>query len=220
MGVTVKPGATAFTRTPCSAQSIASERVSAATAPLLAVYGGLRRKRDEGRLGGDVDDRPTALARVAAECLAGLERPEHVDLEVPPEVLHRELFDRLVLGQDPGGVDQDVEPVEPGRQRVERCPVGDVDRRVGGEIDDVNLRPGAQEQSTARLADPGGSARDDSDSAVQTVHVGHPNLVFMARCGPRSPPRGSTGSTLCPRPPPLAWATSWSYRDRFRSTTR
>src|SRR5262249_17364983 len=38
MGVTVKPGATAFTRTPCSAQSIASERVSAATAPLLAVY--------------------------------------------------------------------------------------------------------------------------------------------------------------------------------------
>ena len=37
IGVTVKPGATAFTRTPCSAQSIASERVSAATAPLLAV---------------------------------------------------------------------------------------------------------------------------------------------------------------------------------------
>ena len=38
IGVTVKPGATAFTRTPCSAQSIARERVSAATAPLLAVY--------------------------------------------------------------------------------------------------------------------------------------------------------------------------------------
>src|SRR5207244_5957097 len=38
IGVKVKPGATAFTRTPCSAQSIASERVRAATAPLLAVY--------------------------------------------------------------------------------------------------------------------------------------------------------------------------------------
>src|SRR5581483_12331109 len=37
IGVTVKPGATALTRTPFSAQSIASERVSAATAPLLAV---------------------------------------------------------------------------------------------------------------------------------------------------------------------------------------
>jgi hypothetical protein len=38
IGVMVNPGATAFTRTPCSAQSIASERVSAATAPLLVVY--------------------------------------------------------------------------------------------------------------------------------------------------------------------------------------
>ena len=34
IGATVNPGATAFTRTPYSAQSIASERVSAATAPL------------------------------------------------------------------------------------------------------------------------------------------------------------------------------------------
>ena len=38
IGVRVKPGATAFARIPCSAQSIASERVRAATAPFAAVY--------------------------------------------------------------------------------------------------------------------------------------------------------------------------------------
>ena len=37
IGVRVNPAAPAFARTPHSAQSIASERVSAATAPLAAV---------------------------------------------------------------------------------------------------------------------------------------------------------------------------------------
>src|SRR5829696_186940 len=37
IGVAVKPGATAWTRTPAAAQSIASERVNAATAPLLGL---------------------------------------------------------------------------------------------------------------------------------------------------------------------------------------
>src|SRR5262249_577380 len=84
--------------------------------------------------------------------------------------------------QDAGGVDQHVEAIQPSRQRVERLTVGDIDGWVGREIDDLNVCPGALQQSDARLADAGSSARDDDDSAIETVHAGHPIRL------PRRPP--------------------------------
>src|SRR5262245_38783574 len=141
---------------------------------LAGRVGGLGRERYQRRLGCDVDDCPTALAQQRPECLAGLEGPEDVDLEVPPEVLDRELLDRLVLRQDARGVDQDVETIQPSHQRVERAAVGDIDGRVGLESDDLNGCPRTLQQPDACLADAGSSTRDDGDSALETVHAGHP----------------------------------------------
>src|SRR6478672_6603540 len=71
----------------------------------------------------------------------------------------------------------------------------------------MNARPGAQEPFRARLADPGGSARDDCDSAVKTVHLGHliasPVRVLLDEnepgrpggCGPRSTMTRARGRT-------------------------
>jgi hypothetical protein len=113
IGVTVKPGATALTRAP-SWRPVDRQRARQGRDRALARgVGSLRGQRDERCLLGEVDDRPARGAERRPECLAGVQGAEHVDLEVALEVVGRELVDGPVLGQDAGGVDQDIELRKP-----------------------------------------------------------------------------------------------------------
>ena len=120
---------------------------------------------------------PPARAQRPGEGLARVQRAEHVDLEVPAEVVGVELVDRPVLREHAGGVDQDVQAVEPGGKPVERRAVGDVDRLVAVAVDDVHGGPARLQQPAARRPDPRGSARDDGNRAVQSQPVAHTAIM-------------------------------------------
>src|SRR2546426_1009773 len=128
IGVTVKPGATAFTRTPCTAQSIASDRVSAATAPLLAVYAACEGSETSAACDATLTTEPAPALRSGANAWQAVQGSDHVHLVVAAEVVGRKVVHRLVLGEDAGRVDEDVQSVEPCRQCIERRAVVDVDR--------------------------------------------------------------------------------------------
>ena len=109
IGVRVKPGATAFARIPCSAQSIASERVRAATAPFAAVYAACCGSETSAACEATLTIAPRARPEEREARLAGVHRAEHVDLVGAPEVVGGQFVGRQVLGQDAGGVDEHVE---------------------------------------------------------------------------------------------------------------
>ncbi len=153
--------------------------------------GGLLGQRYQRGLRGDVDDRAAALPEERSERLAGVDDPEHVDLEVPPEVVERKLLEGSVRRQDAGGVDEGVEtPVSrPDRRRelVETGPIGDVASRIAVPVDDLDRRSGCTQEVAARLSDTGGTAGDDGDTAL---HPGNhrPNCNGTLEAdGPRLP---------------------------------
>ena len=156
IGVRVNPGATALTRTPCSAQSIASERVSAATAPFAAVYAACWGNETSAACEATLTTAPRAASEERPEGLGRLEDAEEVDLEVAAEVLGVELVDGCVGGEDARSVDEDVQAAvavgDLGRELVERGPIGDVAGRLAGQIDDVD--PCAASPSSSATAPP------------------------------------------------------------------
>ena len=114
-GVLMTPGATALTRTPRDAYSIASERVTAASPPLVSDASA------EGRLLSAWSTRlvvmlttwPLPCATICRDhALGDVEEPGQVHGGDRGEVVGRVLRERLA-DVDPGHVDQAVDPPEP-----------------------------------------------------------------------------------------------------------
>ncbi|MEZ5100425.1 MAG: hypothetical protein R3C15_11625 [Thermoleophilia bacterium] len=150
MGVSVNPGHTQFARTPSSAQSIASERVSAATPPFETLRR-LHRQRHERGLRGDVDDGAAARLEQRRERLARVQRTEQVHLEVATEVVDGQLVDREVGRDDPRRVDEHVEAAVPAPGPSPRAgralAVGPVDRVVSPRSTTYTSAPDARSMS-------------------------------------------------------------------------
>jgi hypothetical protein len=117
----MKPGLTAFTRTPLGPSSSAACRVSASAA---------RRPRAADRR--DVHDRtPARFGHRAAEGLKAEEVPGHVDVERPLPRRER-LGEEQLLREDPRVVDEPVDTSMLGEHGILRP-------RDGGRIGDVGL---------------------------------------------------------------------------------
>jgi hypothetical protein len=133
--------------------------------------------------GADVDDPASSRPYQREKCLSDGQQPEHVDLELPPHFLERDVLQRPAHG-DAGVVDQAGDPGGTGRlghrprRRGDLFGVGDVEQnppkrggRPGGETGPIlgTADPGkdrvaaAVEREGARLPDTGGCPGDDND---------------------------------------------------------
>ena len=139
-GVSIGPGQSELARIPCRAYSTASSRVIGQHSTLRGGIGDLGGGRaHQGDEGGHVHDR----ARRPMPSMAGHRgaAPEphafQVDLHDPSPGVGRGVEDAaVVVGKDPGVVEQHVEPAEGGRPRSDHGPdlvlVGHVDGDGGG----------------------------------------------------------------------------------------
>ena len=133
IGVRMMPGATALTRMPRAAYSMASDLVTAFRPPLVsdASADGTLLIGVVDQAGGDVDDVPAALRQHRRDgALGELEEPAQVDPEDQVVVVGGVLGERLG-DEDAGVVDQRVDPAElvaapasidpVGQARARRC---------------------------------------------------------------------------------------------------
>ena len=144
------PGATAFTRTPREAYSMASDRVAATNPPLVSearADGRSCRVVDEA--GTDVDDVTAALGQhLADDALGDVEEACQVHRRDRPKVVERVVGEWLA-DEDAGVVDQGVDPSEPTdgllHHALSRLDFGD----VAGHGQDVASSDGPIERDVA-----------------------------------------------------------------------
>ena len=133
--------------------------------------GGLRRKRDERRLGGDVDDCPAGLAQQGPKAWQAW--------SVPSTLISKFLLKSSTESSSTGLFSVSTPAALISTSSLSRLPASassaarSVTSTGGSPARSATwtVAPARREQPAARLADPRGTARDDSDSTVETVHV-------------------------------------------------